>query len=58
MRSDVGKDDIYSNGFSKSDHIKSLLISKNTFCGSVNINEIKDKKLELELHFLASNFLA
>ena len=40
-------------------HMKSLFISKNnTFCGSININEIKDKKLELELHFLASNFLA
>ena len=35
-------------------HMTPLLILKNTkFCGSLNINELKNLKLYLKLHFLA-----
>ena len=58
MRSNVDKDDPYSNG-TFNPHMTSVLILKNNiFCDSQNINELKNWKLELELHFLALNLLA
>ena len=33
------------------------ILSNNKLCGSLNINEIKDYKLESKLHILASNLL-
>ena len=40
-------------------HMMFLLILKNNeFCGSLNINELKNLKHKLELHFLASNLSA
>ena len=42
MRSNVGKDDLYSNGYTLSPDIATLLILKNNkFSGSLNRNELK-----------------
>ena len=39
-------------------HMTSLHIFKNdNFCGSLDLNELRNGKLELELHFLTSNLL-
>ena len=50
----VGKDDLYSNPNMTSQRI----LKNNKCCGSLNINQLKVWKLELELHLLVSNLLA
>ena len=52
MRYNVDKHDLCSNGDTLSPDMTTLLILKNNkFSGSQNINELKNWKLELELHF-------
>ena len=58
MRSNVDKDDLYSNWHSKTSYDVTVILKNNKFCGSKNISELKNWKLELELHSLASNLLA
>ena len=58
MRSNEGKDYLYSNGHSKSSYDVNVYLKNNKCCGSININQLKIYILKFKLQFLPLNLLA